>query len=92
MVLWTPLTLQPADPSAQISLRGLDQQMVVIWHQAIPMNPQSMLFDHLPQRGQKLPPIHIVPKGPPSFIAPGGNVIDRATKLNSKQAVPSQLG
>jgi len=61
--------LQPADPPAQVAAGCLDQKMIVVGHETEGMDTQGVLLDRLSQRGQELPPIHIVAKDLAPFVA-----------------------
>jgi hypothetical protein len=74
--------LQPPDAAAQVGLRRLDQQMIVIGHQAEAMEPQAKLFERLDQGVEKAFAVFVVAENlaafVAAFVAAGRDVVDGA--------------
>jgi hypothetical protein len=75
--------LKPPHAHREIRLRRFQEQMVVITHQRIPMNPKPRPLANLPQRSQKGLPVFVIENNIPSPIAPRHYMIKGPRILDS---------
>jgi hypothetical protein len=75
--------LKPPHARREIRLRRLQEQMVVITHQRIRMNPKPRPLANLSQRSQKGFPVFVIENNIPFAITPRHHMIKRPCILDS---------
>jgi hypothetical protein len=75
--------LKPPHARREIRLRSFQEQMVVITHQRIRMNPKPRPLANLSQRSQKGLPVFVIENNIPSPIASRHYMIKRPSILDS---------
>ena len=75
--------LDPADGSTEVCPGGLDQQVVVVGHQAVAMDEQSKSFGRLTNGIQMSYPVTVVAVCGPSGVAASRDVVTRIFKLDA---------
>jgi hypothetical protein len=75
--------LKPTHARREIRLRSFQEQMVVITHQRIRMNPKPRPLANLSKRSQKGLPVFVIENNIPSPIAPRHHMIKRPCILDS---------
>ncbi len=70
--------LKPLHPGYKVWFRSFEEEMIVIGHQHIRMNPPASLGTNLLQSGKKKPPSIVILKYRLTVIAPAYCVIDCA--------------
>jgi hypothetical protein len=75
--------LKPPHARREIRLRSFEEQMVVITHQRIRMNPKTRPLANLSQRSQKSLPVFVIENNIPSPIAPRHYMIKGTSILDS---------
>ena len=68
--------VQLPHPQGEIPLRGLDEQMVMIFHEAVGVTEPVVASIHLVQEAQEGLPVVIVSEDGPLVVASIGKVID----------------
>jgi hypothetical protein len=76
--------IELAHSPRQIRPRGLDEEVVVVRHQAVGMAAPAITPDHLGEGVQKEVPVVVVPKGRLSGVPSGGEMIDGTGIFDSK--------
>ena len=76
--------LKPFHPDHQVGLRSLQEQVVVVGHQAIGMYHPARLLADFRKGGQEQPSSMIIKKDVLSIIAPGHGVVVRSRIFNSE--------
>jgi hypothetical protein len=75
--------LKPPHARREIRLRRFQEQMVVITHQRIRMNPKTRPLANLSQRSQKGFPVFVIENNIPFAITPRQQMIKRPSILDS---------
>ncbi len=81
-----PRHLEPAHPRDQVCLRRLQQEMVVVRHQYIGMNPPAGPRARLSESLQKTAPILVIPENRFAPVPTIQNVINGTFKFNARFA------
>jgi hypothetical protein len=79
-------TIELAHATGQISLRRLDQQMVVIVHHTVGMAQPPEAIDHVAKYCQKSLPVNLIVNDRLSGIPAARDVIDRPGKFETQRA------
>jgi hypothetical protein len=66
--------VQPLHRTAQVGLRRFHQQVKVVVHQHIGMNPEPEPLGRLPQQLEKVRAVGLIPVNRPSFVAASSHV------------------
>jgi hypothetical protein len=69
--------VQMSHASRKCRLRRLDEQVIVVSHQDIGVDPPAECLDHPTQGRQEPLPILVVAKDLPPLVAPAGHMPDR---------------
>lgn len=69
--------VQLPHPKGEIPLRGLDEQMVMIFHEAVGVTEPVVASIHLVQKIQKTLPVLVIGEDGSPFVSSTGEVIDR---------------
>jgi len=75
--------VQLPHPDRQIPLRGLDEQMVMIFHEAVGVTEPVVASIHLVQEIQEGLPVLIIDEDGSPFVSSTGEVIDRPGVFDS---------
>jgi hypothetical protein len=67
----------------EIAIRGLNQQMIVIAHQAVRVTQPVEILDHRSQDTQKRTTVFVILEDRLLAVTSPGNVVERARKLKS---------
>ena len=70
-------------PPRQISLRRLEEQVIVVLHEAVRMAQPLGPPDHRGQHVKQALPVSIIPEDPLTRIAPAGSVMHRPGVLDA---------
>ncbi len=77
-------TVELAHPPRQVRLRGLNQQVVVVVHQAVGMAEPPIAGDDLAEGLEKDLATRVVPEDLLPGVPPGGEMIDRTRIFDSE--------
>jgi len=79
-------TVDVAQDLREVAGWRLQEQMIMIVHQAVDMNDGTKPLDGRLQIGEKLLTIPETPEDLPALVASGGNVVEGAWKFDSERA------
>src|SRR5712692_3662061 len=75
--------IEAVHPDRQVLVRGLDQEVVVVWHEAIRVAAPAVAGDNLAENGQKQLAVSVISEDLLPAIAARGDVEDPAGQLQS---------
>jgi hypothetical protein len=75
-------TVELSHPARQVCRGRLDDQVIVVAHQAVGMAPPSEPVDDVRERLQECPPVLVVEKDRFSRIATRSDVVERSSELD----------
>lgn len=77
--------LKPADGAAEVGPGGLDQQVVVIGHEAVGVNAQAEFIAGFLECGKEGEAIVVVAKDGAPLVAARGDVVESPGKFDAKR-------
>ena len=78
--------IQPLHPRGEIAPRGLEQQMVVVPHQAVRMEPPELIADHSPENRKESIAISIIAKDRRALVSPTRHMINSTFVLKPQRS------